>query len=111
VPQAVMDDRRDRLMALQQPIAAARNTAEVGKVVDVLIEEEHPGTGLKLGRSARFAPEVDGVVYVRGEARLGSLVPVKITEAEVYDLHGQVASAVDVLQYSAQQGKAAVSCP
>ncbi|MGA1265336.1 MAG: 30S ribosomal protein S12 methylthiotransferase RimO, partial [Prochlorothrix sp.] len=100
VPQAVMDDRRDRLMALQQPIAAARNTAEVGKVVDVLIEEEHPSTGLKLGRSARFAPEVDGVVYVRGEARLGSLVPVKITEAEVYDLHGQVASAVDVLQYA-----------
>lgn len=111
VPQAVMDDRRDRLMALQQPIAAARNTAEVGKVVDVLIEEEHPSTGLKLGRSARFAPEVDGVVYVRGEARLGSLVPVKITEAEVYDLHGQVASAVDVLQYSAQQGKAAVYSP
>lgn len=115
VPQAVMDDRRDRLMALQQPIAAARNTAEVGKVVDVLIEEEHPSTGLKLGRSARFAPEVDGVVYVRGEARLGSLVPVKITEAEVYDLHGQVASAVDVLQYAAHhtahQGKAAVYSP
>lgn len=102
VPQAVMDDRRDRLMALQQPIAAARNAALVGQVVDVLIEEEHPATGLKIGRSPRFAPEVDGVVYVQGEARLGSLVPVKITEAEVYDLHGQVASAADVLQRVAE---------
>ncbi|MEB3273862.1 MAG: 30S ribosomal protein S12 methylthiotransferase RimO [Prochlorothrix sp.] len=98
LPQAVMDDRRDRLMALQQPIAAARNAAEVGKVVDVLIEEEHPGTGLKIGRSPRFAPEVDGLIYVQGDARLGSLVPVKITGAEVYDLHGQVATAADVLQ-------------
>ena len=86
----VMDDRLHRLMSLQQPIAHRRNQQQVGRIVDVLIEGEHPETGLKVGRSARFAPEVDGVVYVEGAARLGSLVPVRITDAEVYDLRGCV---------------------
>jgi ribosomal protein S12 methylthiotransferase len=100
VSTAVMDDRRHRLMTVQQPIAQRKNTTQVGKVVDVLIEEEHPGSGLKIGRSARFAPEVDGVVYVEGSARLATIVPVQITAADVYDLHGRVATAADVFSGS-----------
>ncbi|HYE73660.1 MAG TPA: 30S ribosomal protein S12 methylthiotransferase RimO, partial [Blastocatellia bacterium] len=68
VPQAIMDKRRDALMALQQPISLKKNQAEIGKTVNVLIEQENPETGELVGRSARFAPEVDGVVYVQGEA-------------------------------------------
>jgi ribosomal protein S12 methylthiotransferase len=90
LPQAVMDERRDGIMAIQQPISLRRNQAEVGKVVDVLIEQEHPGSGLLIGRSARFAPEVDGLVYVSGSARLGSIIPVRINQADHYDLHGEV---------------------
>jgi len=92
LPQDVMDARRDALMALQQPISLKRNQGEVGKVVDVLIEQENPESGELVGRSARFAPEVDGLVYVRGAARLGSIVPVRITHADAYDLFGEVAS-------------------
>jgi ribosomal protein S12 methylthiotransferase len=95
LPQEVMDARRDALMELQQPISLKKNRAQVGKVVDVLIEEENPETGELVGRSARFAPEVDGLVYVRGSARLGSLVSVKITDADVYDLYGEVATVGD----------------
>ena len=90
LPQAVMDQRRDRLMALQQPIAARKNQACVGQTVMVLIEQENPDTGELIGRSARFAPEVDGLVYVKGEAPLGALVPVTITAADVSDLYGLV---------------------
>ncbi|WP_072623193.1 30S ribosomal protein S12 methylthiotransferase RimO [Spirulina major] len=90
VPQDVMDDRRDRLMAIQQPIAARRNQAEIGKTVPVLIEQEHPETNLYIGRSPRFAPEVDGLVYVNGAAQLGQIIPVHITDADIYDLHGTV---------------------
>ncbi|KKI98948.1 30S ribosomal protein S12 methylthiotransferase RimO [Prochlorothrix hollandica] len=97
VPASVMEERRDRLMAMQQPIAARKNQGEIGKVVDVLIEQEHPTTGIKIGRSARFAPEVDGVVYVQGDARLGMTVPVKITGADLYDLQGHVATAAEVM--------------
>lgn len=93
IPQEVMDARRDALMALQQPISWRRNQAEIGKIVDVLIEQENPETGEYVGRSARFSPEVDGLVYVKGVARLGSIVPVKITEAEPYDLKGEVVSS------------------
>lgn len=92
IPQTIMDARRDALMALQQPISLKKNQAEVGKVVDVLIEQENPETGELVGRSARFSPEVDGLVYVEGEATLGSIVPVKITHAQPYDLYGQVVS-------------------
>jgi ribosomal protein S12 methylthiotransferase len=92
LPQAVKDERRDVLMELQQPISLKKNQQEIGKVVDVLIEQENPQTGKLIGRSARFAPEVDGQVYVHGEARLGTIVPVAIKEADTYDLYGVVSS-------------------
>jgi ribosomal protein S12 methylthiotransferase len=86
----VMTDRHAALMALQQPISLAKNQQEVGKVVDVLVELENPSSGELVGRSARFAPEVDGQVYVRGVARLGSIVQVRINKADHYDLYGEV---------------------
>jgi ribosomal protein S12 methylthiotransferase len=95
LPQDLMDARREALMEAQQPISLKKNQAEVGKVASVLIEQENPETGELIGRSARFAPEVDGLVYVQGAARLGSLVPVAITGAGVYDLYGHVATAAD----------------
>ena len=90
VPNEVAHQRRDILMQVQQPIAERRNSLCVGKQVDVLIEQEHPETGLLVGRSARFAPEVDGLIYARGSAGLGSIVPVKISAADVYDLYGEI---------------------
>ncbi len=90
LPQAVMDARRDELMMIQQPISLRKNQAEIGKTVDVLIEQENPTTGELVGRSMRFAPDVDGVVYVQGQARLGSIVSVQIQDADIYDLHGVV---------------------
>lgn len=98
LPQAVMDQRRDALMEVQQPISLKRNQSEVGRVVDVLIEQENPETGEFVGRSARFAPEVDGLVYVQGTARLGTIVPVSITHADVYDLYGHVADTTTQLR-------------
>jgi ribosomal protein S12 methylthiotransferase len=94
----VAQERKDRLMALQQPIAAARNAAWVGRIVDVLIEQENPSTAEMLGRCARFAPEVDGEVRVLpGEGGLcaapGTMVPVRITAADTYDLVGEVVGA------------------
>jgi ribosomal protein S12 methylthiotransferase len=105
VPQAVMDDRRDRLMALQQPISLRKNQQEIGKVVNVLIEQENPATGQLIGRSPRFSPDVDGVVYIdpvtaTGERRfnrLGSMTLVKITDSDPYDLFGHLATAEEML--------------
>jgi len=98
VPAAVAQERRDRLMALQQPIAAERNATWVGRIVDVLIEQENPTTGAMLGRCARFAPDVDGEVHVSAGAgglcaAPGTMVPVRITAADTYDLQGVVVGA------------------
>ncbi|MEM8829788.1 MAG: 30S ribosomal protein S12 methylthiotransferase RimO [Cyanobacteria bacterium P01_G01_bin.19] len=91
VPPETMNRRRDILMQAQQPIAAAKNQTYVGNQLEVLIEQENPSSGQLIGRSAQFAPEVDGLVYVRGDASLGSIVSVDITAADVYDLYGEVA--------------------
>ena len=88
--QAVMEARREKIMEVQQPISWQQNQKSVGQVVDVLIEQENPQAGDLIGRSARFSPEVDGLVYVQGEARLGSIVPVTITDADIYDLYGHI---------------------
>ncbi|MBE9005667.1 30S ribosomal protein S12 methylthiotransferase RimO [Fortiea sp. LEGE XX443] len=93
LPQEIMDERRQRLMELQQPISWSKNQQEVGKVVDVLIEQENPESGELIGRSGRCSPEVDGQVYVTGQAKLGTIVPVAIRNADTYDLYGQVVSS------------------
>jgi len=90
LPSEVMDERRQRLMELQQPISRQKNQQEIGKTVDVLIEQENPESGELIGRSARFSPEIDGQVYVKGKASLGNIVPVLIYSADTYDLYGQV---------------------
>ena len=107
VPLAVARERRDRLMALQQPIAAARNAACVGTIVDVLIEQVHPETGAMIGRSARFAPEVDGEVRVNPGpggwlASPGQLVPVRLTAAHTYDLEGDLIGAEELVRQARQ---------
>ncbi|MGC1249149.1 MAG: TRAM domain-containing protein, partial [Spirulinaceae cyanobacterium] len=94
-PQSVMDERKDILMALQQPIAWRKNQNCIGQTIPVLLEQENPATGELIGRSARFAPEVDGLVYVQGQGALGSIINVKITDADTYDLYGQAASQQD----------------
>jgi ribosomal protein S12 methylthiotransferase len=88
VPPAVKAERRDRLMAVQQPISLARNQAQVGRVLDVLIEGV--GEGLSIGRSYRDAPEIDGLVLVEDEVPVGEMLPVEIVRALEYDLVGRL---------------------
>lgn len=91
LPPAVKAARQETLMLAQQPISFRRNQLQVGRTVDVLVEQENLATGELIGRSARFAPDVDGLVYVQGQARLGQIVPVTIEAADTYDLFGEVA--------------------
>jgi ribosomal protein S12 methylthiotransferase len=83
----VKEERRQRLMAVQQPVSLAKNQALVGRTLDVLTEGQDEG--LSVGRSYRDAPEVDGLVLVQVELPLGEIVPVRITAALEYDLVGE----------------------
>jgi ribosomal protein S12 methylthiotransferase len=84
VPAEVQNARRDELMEIQQSISLAKNQAQVGKTLNVLVEGE--GDGLTIARSYRDAPEIDGYVILDGAAPVGEIVPVRITGAMNYDL-------------------------
>ncbi|MEK6751358.1 MAG: 30S ribosomal protein S12 methylthiotransferase RimO [Chloroflexota bacterium] len=86
VPASVKQERFERLMELQQNISLQVNQSYVGKTLDVLIEGFD--NGISIGRSYRDAPEIDGMVLVEGKAKVGEIVPVRITGAMAYDLTG-----------------------
>jgi len=80
----VKQERYERLMELQQSISLQINQSYVGKTLDVLIEGYD--NGISIGRSYRDAPEIDGMVLVEAKAKVGEIVPVKISGAMAYDL-------------------------
>jgi ribosomal protein S12 methylthiotransferase len=88
IPAAVKEERYQRLMDLQQSISLQINQSFIGITLNVLIEGQNDG--LSIGRSYRDAPEVDGLVLFEGESIVGSIQPVKITEALAYDLNGRL---------------------
>ncbi|MGZ5597024.1 MAG: 30S ribosomal protein S12 methylthiotransferase RimO [Usitatibacter sp.] len=91
LPEEVKEERRRRFMEVQAEVSRAKLRGKVGRTVDVLVDEA--GGGKAIGRSAADAPEIDGVVHVRGArgARPGDFLRVKIDAADDHDLHGRVA--------------------
>ena len=89
VPAAIKQERFERLMELQQGISMQVNQSYVGKTLDVLVEGRDKG--ISIGRSYRDAPEIDGLVFIEGDAKIGELVPVRISGAMAYDLTGVIA--------------------
>ena len=89
VPAEVKQARFEQLMELQQGISLQVNQSYVGKTLDVLVEGRDKG--ISIGRSYRDAPEIDGLVFIEGDAKIGAIVPVKITGAMAYDLTGSPA--------------------
>lgn len=88
LPRRVIQERRDRLMAVQQKITYQWSRNQVGRRLTVLLDQPVPEQeGVWLGRSYADAPEIDGAVYVTGEGlRPGQFVECEIMAAEGYDL-------------------------
>ena len=84
VPEEVKQERYQAAMQLQQGISLARNQAQVGRQLDVLIDGV--GDGISLARSYRDAPEIDGFVILQEERQAGEFVPVRVVRATPYDL-------------------------
>ena len=79
----------ERLAELQEQISLGRNQTYVGKVQDVLVEG-HNGK-ISIGRAYHDAPEIDGMVFIDGQAPVGEIVPVRISGAMTHDLSGALA--------------------
>jgi ribosomal protein S12 methylthiotransferase len=84
--------RRGETMLLQQKISLKKNQTLVGTVCRVLVEDFDDEKGLYIGRSMKFAPEVDGKIYLKSSKKLplNQFADAKITGASEYDLSATV---------------------
>ncbi len=90
VPSSVAQERYHRLMSLQQSICLRRAQSLVGKTMDVLVEKRCRSRH-GIGRTYREAPEVDGVVEVKGAiGEPGRICRVRITGGSAYSLQGVI---------------------
>ena len=91
----VKEDRRNRLMAVQQEIMFEYNQSQVGKTVDVILDQPVEGQpGVWIGRGSCDAPDVDGITFVtqtEHELKEGQIVSCEIVASQGYDL---IAAAV-----------------
>ncbi len=104
-PAAQLDDnvpaeekvrRRDALMLAQLEISRKRMRDQVGNRMEVMLDaftspdDDVPDGVCAVGRTRLQAPDVDGVVYLRGEifkrSELGQFLEVRVTDALDYDL-------------------------
>src|SRR5210317_2080864 len=84
--------RVKRLMKAQARVSLKKNLALKGRIEPTLIEGYSEETELLLrGRSVRQAPDVDGQVYITsGQADVGEIVNLKITDSSEHDLIGEI---------------------
>jgi ribosomal protein S12 methylthiotransferase len=92
VPERTKKSRYHKLMKAQSRVSFRKNRALVGNIEPVLVEGFSEETELLLrGRSVRQAPDVDGQVYITsGQAEIGAIVPLRITDSSEYDLIGEI---------------------
>jgi ribosomal protein S12 methylthiotransferase len=92
VPAEVAAERAARVQEAQDAIAWERAGKLVGAVIDVLVDGPSEDSAFAWeGRTAGQAPEIDGVVYLRGRRDFtpGRFARVRIAEVEGYELVGE----------------------
>ena len=95
VKEEIKEARRDHIMQIQQEVSLANLKRKVGKTFEALVEsEDSEAEGSFIARLSTQAPEVDGSLFLANpkekEIKLGDICSIKITEAEEYDLFGEI---------------------
>jgi len=91
VPEEVKKERADAIMELQAGISHELNQEKIGKTFKVLFDKVEGD--YFIGRTEFDSPEVDNEVLVKKDSayiRLGDFANIKITNADHYDLYGEV---------------------
>ncbi|MFN3421891.1 MAG: 30S ribosomal protein S12 methylthiotransferase RimO, partial [Armatimonadota bacterium] len=89
VPTEVAEERYHLLMTVQKEISLQKRQTFVGRTLEVVLEHWNPKTGVYEARSQYEAPEIDGVVKVKGhndDGLIGRFVNVHVVRALPYDL-------------------------
>jgi ribosomal protein S12 methylthiotransferase len=90
VPAEIQEERYARFMERAGMISAQRLARRVGSRMRVLVDTVDGGSAI--ARSAADAPEIDGVVRIKGARglKVGDFADVTITAADAYDLTARV---------------------
>ncbi len=94
INQNLKNERRDILLHEQQTISLKKNQALIGKSLKAIVERKEGRYWI--GRSQYDAPEIDNEILISSDDisfRPGDFLQLKITDAEVYDLHASVLKA------------------
>lgn len=94
LPDEVKQQRRDRLMELQQQIAFENAESQVGQALDLVVDSIDHETQIRICRSTADAPEIDAVVYLENaeDVAPGEFVRGRVIASHEYDL---VAEPID----------------
>ena len=93
VPEALKKPRLGKIMEVQKKISYQNNKARIGEVMEGIVVEYNPTNKVYGLRSYWNAPDdIDGKIsFVSNkELKIGDVVKVKITNAYIYDLFGEV---------------------
>ena len=93
VPEDVKLERTQRLHDVAEELGFSATASHVGEVVDVIVDGlDTDGDVPELIGHAWFqAPDCDGAVHIpEGEASVGEVVRVRLTEAFCYELEGEI---------------------
>ena len=90
VPERIKKERLRILMDIQKAISLKKYEAMVGQKKVVLVEGSQRAQGVLRGRLQTQAPEIDGSVFLYGNAKTGDWVEARITQALPYDLVAKI---------------------
>jgi len=92
ISERVKRERYKKLMRVQARASFKRNRRLIDTVEQVIVEGYSEETELLLkGRTSRQAPDIDGLVYITaGQADVGDIVALRITDSTDYDLIGEI---------------------
>ena len=84
--------RYNKIMKLQNQISDEIMKQQIGKKVEVLIENVSFDGKYYIGRSKNEVPDIDGVIYVKktNDELFDKFVTVEITDSKDYDLIGKI---------------------
>ncbi|MDO4975357.1 MAG: 30S ribosomal protein S12 methylthiotransferase RimO [Alphaproteobacteria bacterium] len=84
--------RYNKIMKLQQEISDEIMKQQIGKKLEVLIEDESFDGKYYIGRSKNEVPDIDGVIFIEKteDELLDKYVEVEITGSKDYDLIGKL---------------------
>ncbi|NIS08675.1 MAG: 30S ribosomal protein S12 methylthiotransferase RimO [Candidatus Dadabacteria bacterium] len=90
IDEDIKEERLERLLNVQSDISLENNEALIGKTFGYFVEGSEDGD--YFGRISSQAPEVDGLTYITTDKKLkkGDFVQVRITEADIYNLHAEL---------------------